>query len=114
MRAIDDCMANARVGNGLPRKRRTPAGRRSIISSARVNRKSTGLTLALLLASTGIGFAAAENASPLIGESERVYTLASENSEVRGLAFDASPDTDGVGKVRYWRDTVSIQPGGND
>jgi len=30
-----------------------------------------------------------------------------------GLAFDGSPDTQGVGKVRYWRDTVTIDDGGS-
>ena len=25
-----------------------------------------------------------------------------------GLAFDASPESAGVGKVRYWRDTINL------
>ncbi|MBU1475493.1 MAG: hypothetical protein KJ768_11595 [Acidobacteria bacterium] len=28
-----------------------------------------------------------------------------------GLAFDASPDTGGIGKLRYWRDTFSLKKG---
>jgi len=47
------------------------------------------MALALLLASPGIGTASNENESPVIGESESIYTLAGENTEVRGLAIDA-------------------------
>jgi len=50
--------------------------------------KSTELALALLLTSTGLGPTFAESSSPVIGESEHVYTLAVENTDVRGLAVD--------------------------
>lgn len=41
-----------------------------------------------LLSSATVRAAPAKEELPLIGQSEKVYTLASENTEVRGLAFD--------------------------
>ena len=81
--------------------------------------KSNGLGLALLLASTGITFAATEdNTSAVIGQSERVYPLASENTDVRGLAFDdRSPEAprlftlDGSGKIFAYRLEKGAQAG---
>ena len=45
---------------------------------------------AVVLTVTGAGVSAADEAPPLIGESVCVYTLADDNTEVRGLAFDGA------------------------
>ena len=56
----------------------------------------------------GLGFGG--QATPLIGESEKVYTLASENADIRGLAFDEiSPEAprlfvlDRAGKIFVYK-----------
>ena len=41
-----------------------------------------------LLLSVMSGMALAWEKAPLIGESEKVYTLSPDNTEIRGLAFD--------------------------
>jgi len=52
-----------------------------------VSAKKRGIVLwILVLLAAGTAGAAAK--SPLMGESEKAYALAPENSEVRGLAFD--------------------------
>src|SRR5512147_916459 len=61
------------------------------MSKGRNNMKKTiaslGALLGLLIVlSAGLSGAAAK--SPLMGESEKAYALAPENTEVRGLAFD--------------------------
>lgn len=69
--------------------------------------KPVGLLLfALVLAATGMSLSAAEEAPPLIGERVCVYTLADDNTDVRGLAFDATSTSvprlfvlDGLGRV---------------
>lgn len=73
-----------------------------------------------LLFITAVGFALSSTPkkAPLIGESENVYTLADENQDIRGLAFDdVSGDTprlfvlDRCGKIFVYRWHQDLQRG---
>ena len=64
----------------------------------------------LFIAAVGFALSSTPKKTPLIGESENVYTLADENQDIRGLAFDdVSGDTprlfvlDRCGKIFVYR-----------
>jgi len=71
-----------------------------------------------LLVSVLVASAAAGQEEPLIGESEKVYTLSDENTEIRGLAFDEisaeAPRLfvlDGSGKIFAYRPRLDPKKG---
>jgi hypothetical protein len=56
--------------------------------------------------------AAAKLAYTIINLTKALYrnqVLFEAKPSVFGLAFDASPDGPGIGKIRYWRDDVEIR-----